>query len=404
MTEAPTAPPAYTTSRAAGCPFDPPQAMSGLLGSEPISRVTLWNGATAWYVTRHADQVALLRDERISADNRLPSYPSISAGSEATRAHNRSFITMDEPEHNEQRKRFTGDFTIKRTKALRERIERIIGELLDGMEKAGSPADLVTSFALPLPSLVICELLGVPYEDHGFFQRASAVIIDTRSSAQDALDASQELVDYLGDLVEKKVRHPGDDLLSRLAADYLVTGISTRDECAKQARLLLVAGHETTANMIALGTCALLQNPEQLAAVRDGDPRRVAGAVEELLRYLTITHLGRRRVATQDIEVGGQLIRAGEAVICATDVANRDPAVFEDPDRLDIDRNARRHLAFGSGPHQCLGQNLARIELQLAYPALLRRLPGLRLDRPLEEIPFRTDMAVYGVHELPVAW
>ncbi|WP_405783261.1 cytochrome P450 [Streptomyces sp. NBC_00859] len=400
MTEAP----AYTTRRAAGCPFDPPPEMSGLMNSEPVSRVTLWNGATAWYVTRHADQVALLRDERISADNRQPSYPSISAGSEATRAHNRTFITMDEPEHNEQRKRFTGDFTIKRTQALRDRIERIIGELLDGMEKAGSPADLVTSFALPLPSLVICELLGVPYEDHGFFQRASAVIVDTRSSAQDALDASQELVDYLGDLVEKKAENPGDDLLSRLAADYLLTGISTRDECAKQARLLLVAGHETTANMIALGTCALLQNPEQLAAVRDGSPQRVAGAVEELLRYLTITHLGRRRVATQDIEVGGQLIKAGEAVICATDVANRDPDVFEDPSRLDIDRQARRHLAFGSGPHQCLGQNLARVELQLAYPALLRRLPGLRLDRPLDEIPFRTDMAVYGVHELPVAW
>ncbi|WP_328323660.1 MULTISPECIES: cytochrome P450 [unclassified Streptomyces] len=404
MTEVPTASPAYTTRRAAGCPFDPPPEMAGLLSSEPISKVTLWNGATAWYVTRHADQVALLRDERISADNRRPSYPSFSAGSEATRAHNRTFITMDEPEHNEQRKRFTGDFTIKRTQALRDRIERIIGELLDEMEKAGPPADLVTSFALPLPSLVICELLGVPYEDHGFFQRASAVIVDTRSSAQDALDASQELVDYLGDLVQKKAEHPGDDLLSRLAADYLVTGISTRDECAKQARLLLVAGHETTANMIALGTCALLQNPEQLAAVRDGSPQRVAGAVEELLRYLSITHLGRRRVATEDIEVGGQLIRAGEAVICATDVANRDPEVFEEPGRLDIDRQARRHLAFGSGPHQCLGQNLARVELQLAYPALLRRLPGLRLDRPLDEINFRTDMAVYGVHELPVAW
>ncbi|NDZ78128.1 cytochrome P450 [Streptomyces sp. SID10853] len=404
MTEVPTAAPAYSTSRATGCPFDPPPEMSGLLTSEPVSRVTLWNGATAWYVTRHADQVALLRDERISADNRRPSYPSFSPGSEATRAHNRTFITMDEPEHNEQRKRFTGDFTIKRTQALQDRIQRIIDDLLDGMEQAGPPADLVTSFALPLPSLVICELLGVPYEDHGFFQRASAVIIDTRSSAQDALDASQELVDYLGDLVEKKAKDPGDDLLSRLAADYLVTGISTRDECAKQARLLLVAGHETTANMIALGTCALLQNPEQLAAVRDGSPQRVAGAVEELLRYLTITHLGRRRVATADIEVGGQLIKAGDAVICATDVANRDPEVFDEPDRLDIDRQARRHLAFGSGPHQCLGQNLARVELQLAYPALLRRLPGLRLDRPLDEIPFRTDMAVYGVHELPVAW
>ncbi|WP_250300316.1 cytochrome P450 [Streptomyces sp. A 4/2] len=404
MTEVPTAAPAFTTRRASGCPFDPPPEMSRLQEAEPLSRVTLWNGEQAWFVTRHADQVALLRDERISADNQRPNYPSVSAGNEATRAHNRTFITMDEPEHNEQRKRFTGDFTIKRTQALRVRVERIIDDLLDAMEKAGPPADLVTSFALPLPSLVICELLGVPYEDHGFFQRASSVIIDTRSSVPDALAASQELVEYLGDLVESKAKNPGDDLLSRLAAQYLVTGQSTRDECAKQARLLLVAGHETTANMIALGTCALLQNPEQLAAVRDGSPERVAGAVEELLRYLSITHMGRRRVAAQDIEIGGQTIKAGDAVICANDIANRDPEVFDEPDRLNIDRQARRHLAFGSGPHQCLGQNLARIELQLAYPALLRRLPGLRLARPLEEISFRTDMAVYGVHELPVVW
>lgn len=404
MTETPLAPPAWTTQRTSGCPFDPPPARAGLVGQERMSRVTLWNGQTAWLVVRHADQVALLRDARISADSDRPGYPSLSAASEATRKHSRTFITMDEPEHNEQRRKFTGDFTIKRMQALRPRVEEIIGTLLDGMEKAGPPADLVTSFALPLPSLVICELLGVPYEDHAFFQRASSVIIDTRSTPEQAVAASTELTDYLGDLVEAKVSRPGDDLLSRLAAQQLATGRSTKDACAKEARLLLVAGHETTANMIALGTCALLSNPDQLAAVRDGDAARVAGAVEELLRYLSITHMGRRRVAVADIEIGGEVVKAGDAVIFANDLANRDPEVFDDPDRLDVGRQARRHLAFGSGPHQCLGQNLARIELQLAYPALLRRFPTLRLDRAVEEIPFRTDMAVYGVHELPVAW
>ncbi|GAB2838179.1 cytochrome P450 [Streptomyces daliensis] len=403
MTEAPTAP-AFTTRRASGCPFDPPPTTSRLREEGPLARVSLWNGSTAWLVTRHSDQVAVLRDPRISADNRRPGYPSISAAGEATRAHNRTFLTMDEPEHAAQRRRFTGDFTVKRMQAMRPRIERIVTELLDAMEEAGPPADLVTGFALPLPSLVICELLGVPYEDHGFFQRASAVIVDTRSTPGDALTASQELTDYLSALVAAKAREPGDDLLSRMATQQYATGQSTLDECAKQARLLLVAGHETTANMIALGTCALLRNPDQLAAVRDGGPERVAGAVEELLRYLTITHMGRRRTATEDIEIGGQLVRAGDAVICAADLANRDPEVFGDPDRLDVDRQARGHLAFGSGPHQCLGQNLARAELQLAYPTLLRRFPGLRLARPLDEIPFRDDMAVYGVHELPVAW
>ncbi|MEV7436489.1 cytochrome P450 [Streptomyces griseoviridis] len=404
MTQTSAAPPAWTSRRATGCPFDPPPARSALIGAEPVSRVTLWNGRAAWLIARHADQVALLRDERISADNRRPAYPSVSAASEATRAHNRAFITMDEPEHNEQRRKFTGDFTVRRMEALRPRVGAIVDGLLDAMEKAGPPADLVTSFALPLPSLVICELLGVPYEDHAFFQRASACIVDTRSTVEQALAASTELVSYLGDLVERKVSEPGDDLLSRLATEYLATGRSTKEECANEARLLLVAGHETTANMIALGTCALLQHPAQLAAVRDGDARSVANAVEELLRYLTITHMGRRRVALADIEIGGVTIKAGDAVICANDLANRDPEVFDEPDALRVDREARRHLAFGSGPHQCLGQNLARVELQLAYPALLRRFPRLRLDRPLEEVPFRTDMVVYGVHELPVAW
>ncbi|MFJ9173815.1 cytochrome P450 [Streptomyces sp. NPDC102360] len=404
MTQSPVAPPAWTMQRASACPFDPPPAMSELIEKEPISRVTLWNGKTAWLLTRHADQVAFLQDERVSADNTLPTYPSPTAASEATREHNRAFIFMDEPEHNEHRRRFTSDFTVKRTRSLSPRIEEIIGDLLDRMEKAGPPADLVTSFALPIPSLVICELLGVPYEDHDFFQRASAFIVDTRSTPEQALAASKELTAYLGDLVESKLSNPGDDLLSRLATGFLATGESTKQECANEALLLLVAGHETTANMIALGTCALLQNPEQLAVVRDGTPQQVAGAVEELLRYLTIVHMGRRRVALADIEIGGQMIKAGDAVICPTDLANRDPEVFEDPFSLRVDRQARRHLAFGSGPHQCLGQNLARVELQLAYPALLRRFPTLRLDCALDEVPFRAGMAVYGVHELPVAW
>lgn len=399
----------YAAARAAGCPFDPPPAHRGLLPAddrpaEPPTRVSLWNGNAAWLVARHADQVALLRDERISADNRRPDYPAVSEGSHATRMHNRTFITMDEPEHNEHRLRFTGEFTVRRIESLRPRVGALVDGLLDAMEAAGPPADLVSAFALPLPSLVICELLGVPYGDHDFFQDRSRVLIDMRSTPQEALTASQDLVDYLSELIADKAEHPADDLLSRLAVDYLGTGLATREECAKEARLLLIAGHETTANMIALGTCALLQHPDQLAAVRDGDDKRVAGAVEELLRYLTIVHLGRRRTALADIEVGGVLIREGEGVILANDLANRDPDVFPDPDRLDVDRAARRHLAFGSGPHQCLGQNLARLELRLAYPALLRRFPGLRLDRELAEIPFRDEMLIYGVHELPVAW
>nr|BFD87976.1 cytochrome P450 [Streptomyces sp. Xyl84] len=399
----PTATP-WPAERAPGCPFDPPPSVTALLDTAPVSRVTLWNGATAWLVTRHADQVALLRDPRVSADNTRPGYPSMSAGSDAIRARHRAFITMDEPEHTERRRLYTGNFTVKATERLRPRIRRIIDDLLDAMERQGPPADLVTAFALPLPSLVICELLGVPYEDHDFFQRASAAIIDTRSTPQAAVAASQELVDYLRGLILRKAERPGDDLLSSMATEQLATGLGTEDECANEARLLLVAGHETTANMIALGTCAFLQHPDQLAAVRDGDARQVAGAVEEMLRYLTITHMGRRRVALEDIEIGGFRIAAGDGILCVSETANRDPSVFTDPDRLDVTRSSRQHMAFGSGPHQCLGQNLARVELQEAYPALLRRFTGLRLDRPLEDIPFRTAAVVYGVRELPLTW
>ncbi|MEU9063596.1 cytochrome P450 [Streptomyces sp. NPDC048430] len=404
MTQSPVAPRAWTMQRASGCPFDPPPAMSELIEKEPISRVTLWNGKTAWLLSRHADQVAFFQDERVSSDTTLPNYPSTTAAAEATREQNRAFVFMDEPEHNQHRRRFTSDFTVKRTRALGPRIEVIIGDLLDRMEKAGPSADLVTSYALPIPSLVICELLGVPYEDHEFFQGASASMVDTRSTPEQAMAASKELAGYLGALLESKLSHPGDDLLSRLATGFMATGESTKEECVNDAVLLLVAGHETTANMIALGTCALLQNPEQLAVVRDGNPQQVAGAVEELLRYLTVVHMGRRRVALADIEIAGQVIKAGDGVICPIDLANRDPEVFEDPYSLRVDRQARRHLAFGSGSHQCLGQNLARTELQLAYPALLRRFPALRLDCALNEVDFRTDMGVYGVHELPVAW
>ncbi|GAA2334815.1 cytochrome P450 [Streptomyces kunmingensis] len=404
MPQAPAVPMRWPAERAPGCPFDPPPATTELLATEPISRVSLWNGRTAWLVTRHADQAALLRDSRISANNTLPGYPSIGAGNEAARAHNRSFLFMDDPEHNVRRRAYTADFTVRRTRQLAPRIQGIIDDLLDALEHQGPPADLVTAFALPLPSLIICELLGVPYSDHDFFQQASAVIINTRSAPETVLKASGELIEYLGNLIEHKVHHPGDDLLSRIASQQLATGVSTKEECANEARLLLIAGHETTANMIALGTCVLLQHPDQLAAVRDGTPERVANAVEEMLRYLTIVHNGRRRVALEDIEIGGVHIAAGDAVICANDAANRDPAVFDAPEQLDIDRSARRHMAFGSGPHQCLGQNLARVELQLAYPALLRRFPGLRLDSELNDIRFKETTVVYGVHELPVTW
>jgi len=252
---------------------------------------------------------------------------------------------------------------------------------------------------------VICELLGVPYADHDFFQACSKKIVSRSTPVDDAVKAGDDLRAYLLDLVAAKEKEPTDDMIGRLVTDQLATGELTRDEVAGMASLMLVAGHETTANMIALGTVALLEHPDQLARLRDtDDPKLVANAVEELLRYLTIVHSGRRRVATEDIEVAGQLVRAGEGVILANDAGNRDEEQFPEPARLDISRQARHHIAFGFGVHQCLGQPLARMELQVVYSTLYRRIPTLELAVPVEELQFKHDAFVYGVHSLPVTW
>ncbi|MDX6235475.1 MAG: hypothetical protein QOG10_290 [Kribbellaceae bacterium] len=397
--------PDFPMARAAGCPFDPPPDLRSLQAEGPIARVRLWDGSAPWLVTRYAEQRALLADPRISADTILPGYPYHSEAFRERRTQARTFISMDDPEHARLRRMVTAPFAIKRVEALRPAIQRIVDTLIDQMLAGPKPVDLVQAFALPVPSLVICELLGVPYADHEFFQRHSKILISRDQSPTAALEAQGELLDYLDRRVAEKLAHPADDLLSRLATEQVKTGELTQHDVAKMGLLLLIAGHETTANMIALGTLALLEHPDQLAALRDTDnPKLIAGAVEELLRYLSIVHGGRRRVAVEDIEIGDQVIRASDGVIFATEVANRDEAAFADPERLDVHRDARRHVAFGFGVHQCLGQPLARVELQVVYGTLYRRIPTLRLAAELDQLRFKHDALVYGVYELPVTW
>ena len=389
------------------CPFDPPRELAEIQAEEPVRRVALWDGSHPWLVTRHADVRAVLADQRFSADTLLPGYPATSPGVLARRKESPSFIAMDDPDHAFFRRMLISEFSVKAVNRLRPMIEDVVDELLDAMSAAPQPVDLVEAFALPLPSMVICRMLGVPYADHGFFQARSHTIVDTRSSVDETLTASEELRHYLEGLVaerEERARagEEVDDLLGRLAAQHVLPGEITREQAGSMGLLLLVAGHETTANMIALGTLTLLRGPEQAARVRVGEA--VEGAVEELLRLLTVTHFGRRRVATEDVEVGGVLVRAGEGVIAAGEIANRDPEAFGSPDALDVERRPNHHLAFGHGVHQCLGQQLARVELQVAYPTLLRRFPALGVAAAVEDIPFRDTMVVYGVHELPVRW
>jgi cytochrome P450 len=394
--------PEFPMARAAGCPFDPPPDLRTAQQDGPLTRVRLWDGSMPWLVTGYAEQRALLADPRVSSDITRPGYPSqvpIPEGASVA-----SFILMDDPEHARLRRMVIGNFTVRRTEALRPAVQRIVDDLIDDLLAGPNPVDLVEAFALPVPSLVICAMLGVPYTDHDFFQRNSNILIRRSTDPADRGKAHQALREYLSDLMGEKLAHPADDLLSGLAG-RVHAGELTQQEAAGMGVLLLIAGHETTANMIALGTLALLEHPDQLALLRaEDDPKVIAGAVEELLRYLNITHSGRRRVATADIEIAGATIRAGDGIIMANDIGNRDPDVFPDPDRLDVHRDARRQIAFGFGVHQCLGQPLARLELQVVYSTLYRRIPTLRRAVDLDRIAFKHDGTVYGVYELPVAW
>jgi cytochrome P450 len=395
--------PDFPMPKATGCPFDPAPGLYAKRQEGSLTRVRLWDGSTPWLITGYAEQRATLAHPKVSADFSKPGYPSTVPIPPAAAAK-RSFIGMDDPEHARLRRMVTAPFTVKKIEAMRPGVQKIVDELIDSMLAGPKPVDLVEAFALPMPSLVISDLLGVPYGDHMFFQDNSKTIINRTSTPEQRQAAHVALNEYLTELVSQKLADPGDDLLSGLVG-RINAGELTQQEAAQMGVLMLIAGHETTANMIALGTLTLLQHPDQLALLRNtDDPKLVASAVEELLRYLNIVHNGRLRMALEDIEIGGQTIRAGEGIIMPNEIANRDPEVFDDPDRLDITRDARQHVAFGFGIHQCLGQPLARMELQVVYSTLYRRIPTLELATDLDQVPFKYEGLVYGVYELPVTW
>ncbi|MFF4099647.1 cytochrome P450 [Streptomyces sp. NPDC001903] len=383
------------------CPYHPPTAYDPLREGRPLSRVTLFDGRSVWVVTGHAEARALLSDGRLSADRSNEAFPAPTKRFKGLQYRRTALLGVDDPEHNAQRRMLIPSFTLKRTAALRPAIQETVDRLIDEMVARGPSAELVSDFALPVPSMVICALLGVPYEDHEFFEGASRRLLRGPELA-DVEAARDQINGYLADLIERKRTDPGDGLLDELVATRLETGETDVEELVALAAILLVAGHETTANMISLGTFTLLRHPEQLAELR-ADPALISVAVEELMRFLSIAD-GMLRVATEDIEIGGVTIRPDDGVIFSTSVINRDEAVFERPDALDWHRSARHHVAFGFGVHQCLGQNLARAEMEIALGTLFARLPGLRLAAEPDRIPFRPGDTIQGMVELPVAW
>ncbi len=312
-----------------------------------------------------------------------------------------NLLTSDPPEHTRLRKVLSPEFTVRRIGRLVPRITEIVDEHLDAMAAAGAPADLVADFALPVPSLVICELLGVPYADRAGFQSRAARQLDISLPMPERMRAGAESREYMGELVARARRDPGDDLLGALVREH--GDDLTPGELAGVAGLLLIAGHETTASTIGLAVLKLLHEPAQLAVLRDR-PEAVENAIEELLRYLSVVHSGIPRIATRDTELDGEPVVAGEVLILSLPAANRDPALGAEMDRLELTREVTRHVAFGHGVHHCLGAALARAELRVALPALLRRFPGLAPADPDAPADFRSFAVVYALRSLPVTW
>ncbi|MFD8994169.1 cytochrome P450 [Streptomyces abikoensis] len=305
------------------------------------------------------------------------------------------------PEHARLRRMLTGSFTARQVERLRPAIETIVADHLDAMAERGPVVDLVEVFALPIPSLAICELLDVPYGTRSMFQRCSQVIMDGTADADGLVAASAELNAAMADIVARNRATPGDGVLGTVVRRHGAE--LTDEELIGFGTTLLVGGHETTATMLALSALALLRSPDQLAALRD-DPAVTGTAVEELLRHLAIP-APLLRTAVADVEINGHRIAEGEHVLLSPLTANRDPELVpERPDDLDLRRRPVAQLSFGFGAHQCLGQQLARLELKIALPALLRRFPTLRLAVPESGLRFREGSTVYGVEALPVTW
>ncbi|TGB07113.1 cytochrome P450 [Streptomyces sp. MZ04] len=399
-TSAPTATPiAFPQDRT--CPYHPPEAYEPLREERPLSRVTLFDGRSVWAVTGQSTARALLADPRLSTDRENKAFPAPTERFARLRNRRLALLGVDDPLHNAQRRMLIPSFSVKRVAALRPRIQEIVDRLLDAMAEQGPPAELIGAFALPVPSMVICALLGVPYEDHDFFEEQSRRLL-RGPDADDVDRARDELDAYFGALIDRKLRTPGDGLLDELIQRQLEAGGLKRDELLGLATILLVAGHETTANMISLGTFTLLQHPERLAELRS-EQALLPAAIEELLRFLSIAE-GMLRVAKEDIDVAGHTIRANDGVVFSTSLINRDTAAYDAPEELDFRRTGGHHLAFGFGVHQCLGQNLARAELEIALRSLFERLPELRLAVPAAEIPFKPGDTIQGMLELPVTW
>lgn len=400
MSEVPSFPMARTL------PLRPPPEYTKFRKESPIIKAKTWDGSLVWLVTRHADVHTVLTDPRFSKVRTQPGFPETGPGGKAAAfATKATFVDMDPPEHTRHRGMIEQDFAPEKVESMRPQIQQIVDQVFDEMIKNESqPVDLLSSFGMPVPTLVIYKMLGIPYEDHEFLHKCNSIRTNGSATSAESSTASKDLMDYLARLVEKKEKSPSDDIISRLVIEKVHKGELTHEELVAMSFLLLVAGNATTANMITLGVLTLLQHPDQLNEIRQ-NPSLIKDAVEEIFRYLTGSQFATRRLAIEDVQVGDTLIKKGEGVWALNASADEDELVFKDPTRFDIHRKPNPHLAFGDGIHVCVAQDLARAEVQIAIETLIRRLPNLQLAIPADQLEYVTKSSRdFGVATLPIKW
>ncbi|WP_320065550.1 cytochrome P450 [Micromonospora sp. RTGN7] len=381
--------------------FDPPAVFASLREERPLAKMVFPDGHVGWIVSSYDLVREVLSDLRFSHSCEVGHFPVTHQG-QVIPTHPKipgMFIHMDPPDHTRYRRLLTGEFTVARTSRLTARVEALAAEQVDVMREHGAPADLVVNFARPLVLRVLAEMVGLPYDERDRYAHAPALFHDQDADPAETAAAYEQVGAFFDEVIERKRKQPEDDLLSRLVAD----GQLTTEELRNLVTLLLFAGYETTESALAVGVFALLHHTDQLAAVR-ADPTKLNATVEELLRYLTINQYETYRTALEDVELHGEVIKKGDSVSVSLPAANRDPARFGCPEKLDVDRDTSGHVAFGFGIHQCLGQNLARIELRVALSALLQAFPDLRLAVAADDVPLRLRGSVFGVKNLPVSW
>ncbi|MFE0722288.1 cytochrome P450 [Streptomyces rochei] len=386
-----------------GCPFTAPEEYAAMRTDDPVARVTLPTGREAWAVTRYDDVRELLSDPRVSADIRRPNFPALGEGEQEAGARFRPFIRTDAPEHTRYRRMLLPAFTVRRVRAMRPAVQARVDEILDGMLEAGGPVDLVSAYANAVSTSVICELLGIPRHNLEFFRDVTRISGSRTSTAEQVAEALGSLFGLLAELIAERREEPRDDLTSKLVTDHLIPGHVTTDQLLSTLGITINAGRETTTSMIALSTLLLLDRPELLEELRR-DPSLMPAAVDELLRVLSVADSIPLRVAAEDIELSGRTVPADDGVIALLAGANHDPEQFDDPGRVDFHRTDNHHVAFGYGVHQCVGQHLARLELEVALDTLVRRVPTLRLAGDRDQVVVKDDSATFGLEELMVTW